>query len=180
MSCEFSWHPRILIVAHSCDIFLVDLRAEGSNVSCLLKIDTLAMNISVQTDLFVAFSMAGSDGFCFVVASNHWLLLCDVRKPFLPLLQWAHDLPNPSCINVFSLSQLRSHSKDDQFKWASDSGCCIVMGSFGTASFVSFAMDHPLEGLWHQKIQKFVNHFMHGNFLQSSHCRITSVIVVVV
>lgn len=159
LSCEFSWHPRILIVAHSCDVFLVDLRAEGSNVSCLLKIDTLAMNISVQTDLFVAFSMAGSDGFCFVVASNHWLLLCDVRKPFLPLLQWAHDLPNPSCINVFSLSQLRSHSKDDQFKWASDSGCCIVMGSFWNCEFCLFCYGPPLRGTVASENSKFCKSF---------------------
>ncbi|KAF7123131.1 hypothetical protein RHSIM_Rhsim12G0029000 [Rhododendron simsii] len=144
LSCEFSWHPRILIVAHSCNVFLVDLRVEGCNVSCLLKIDTLVINIAVQTDRFVAFSKAGSDGFCFVVASNHWLLLCDVRKPFMPLLQWAHDLPNPLCINVFSLSQLRSHSKDDHFKWASDTGYCIVMGSFWNCEFCLFCYGPPL------------------------------------
>ncbi|KAG5520673.1 hypothetical protein RHGRI_033306 [Rhododendron griersonianum] len=136
---------RLLVnpVPHSCS-GSVDLRVEGCNVSCLLKIDTLVMNIAVQTDRFVAFSKAGSDGFCFVVASNHWLLLCDVRKPFMPLLQWAHDLPNPSCINVFSLSQLRSHSKDDHFKWASDTGYCIVMGSFWNCEFCLFCYGPPL------------------------------------
>ncbi|KAA8537701.1 hypothetical protein F0562_027309 [Nyssa sinensis] len=76
LSCEFSWHPRIFIVAHSSAVFLVDLR---------------------------------SDGFCFTVASDRWLLLCDVRKPLMPLLRWAHDLANPSYIDVFPLSDLRSH-----------------------------------------------------------------------
>ncbi|CAL5394851.1 unnamed protein product [Camellia sinensis] len=159
LSCEFSWHPRILIVAHSSAVFLVDLRAEGCNVSVLLKIDTLAMCNSVQNDRFVLLSKAGSDGFCFVVASDHWLLLCDVRKPFMPLLQWAHDLANPSYINVFPLSELRSHSKDDRFKWASESGFCIIMGSFWNCDFSLFCYGPPPKGTIVSEISKFCKSF---------------------
>ncbi|GMP55195.1 hypothetical protein CsSME_00020082 [Camellia sinensis var. sinensis] len=159
LSCEFSWHPRILIVAHSSAVFLVDLRAEGCNMSVLLKIDTLAMCNSVQNDRFVVLSKAGSDGFCFVVASDHWLLLCDVRKPFMPLLQWAHDLANPSYINVFPLSELRSHSKDDRFKWASESGFCIIMGSFWNCDFSLFRYGPPPKGTIVSEISRFYKSF---------------------
>ncbi|KAL7164429.1 hypothetical protein ACSBR2_040361 [Camellia fascicularis] len=159
LSCEFSWHPRILIVAHSSAVFLVDLRAEGCNVSVLLKIDTLAMCNSVQNDRFVVLSKAGSNGFCFVLASDHWLLLCDVRKPFMPLLQWAHDLANPSYINVFPLSELRSHSKDDNFKWASESGFCIIMGSFWNCDFSLFCYGPPPKGTIVSEMSRFYKSF---------------------
>ncbi|KAK3025917.1 hypothetical protein RJ639_041307 [Escallonia herrerae] len=80
-----------------------------------------------ESDHVVAFSRAGSDGFYFTVASNDLLLLCDVRNPLLPLLQWQHGLENPHYVTVFRFSELRSHSRDDKFKWASDMGYCILM-----------------------------------------------------
>uniref|UniRef100_A0A5B6YJP0 Uncharacterized protein n=1 Tax=Davidia involucrata TaxID=16924 RepID=A0A5B6YJP0_DAVIN len=159
LSCEFSWHPRILIVAHSNAVFLVDLRSEVSNVNCLLKIETLAMDISVQNDRFVAFSKAGSDGFYFTVASDHWLLLCDVRKPLMPLLRWAHDRANPCYIDVFPLSELRSHSNDDKYKWASESGYCIVMGSFWNCEFSLFCYGPALRGSVASEISRFCKSF---------------------
>ncbi|KAK3022716.1 hypothetical protein RJ639_046700 [Escallonia herrerae] len=126
LGCEFSWHPRILIVAHSSSVFLVDLRSEDSKVSCLLKAEILSTFSARKNNQFAAFSRAGYDGFYFVVASSHLLLLCDVRSPLMLLLQWAHGLDSPHYITVFSLSELRSHPRDDTFEWASESGYCIL------------------------------------------------------
>lgn len=138
LGCEFSWHPRILIVARSDAVFLVDLRFEECNVECLARIEMLGTTGLLEKDQFVAFSKAGSDGFYFTVASNRLLLLCDVRKPMLPVLQWHHGLDNPCYIDVFRLSELRSHSRDSNYKWASDSGFCIIMGSFWNCEFNLF------------------------------------------
>nr|POE73802.1 short integuments 2, mitochondrial [Quercus suber] len=100
LSCEFSWHPRILIVARSDAVFLVDLRFDGCAVSCLAKVEVLRMYTSVQNERFLMFTMArGSDGFCFSLASDSLLVLCDVQKPMMPLLQWTHGLDNPCDIN---------------------------------------------------------------------------------
>ena len=90
LSCEFSWHPRILIVTRSDAVFVVDLRFDGCAVSCLAKVEMLRMYTSVQNERFPKFTMAGSDGFCFALASDSLLVLCDVWKPMMPLLQWAN------------------------------------------------------------------------------------------
>ena len=87
---------------------------------------------------YVTFTMAGSDGFCFALASNSLLVLCDVWKPMMPLLQWVHGLDNPCHINVFRLLELRSNSKDDTYRWASESGFCIILGSFRNYEFNLF------------------------------------------
>ncbi|KAK4571841.1 hypothetical protein RGQ29_030304 [Quercus rubra] len=138
LSCEFSWHPRILIVARSDAVFLVDLRFDGCAVSCLAKVEMLRIYTSVQNERFLTFTMAGSDGFCFALASDSLLVLCDVRKPMMPLLQWAHGLDNPCHINVCRLSELRSNSRDDKYRWASESGFCIILGSFRNCEFNLF------------------------------------------
>ncbi|KAF3959188.1 hypothetical protein CMV_015977 [Castanea mollissima] len=119
LSCEFSWHPRILIVAQSDAVFLVDLRFDGCAVSFLAKVEMLRMYTSVQNERFLSFTMAGgSDGFCFALASDSLLVLCDVQKPMMPLLQWAHGLDNPCHINVFRLSELRSNSREHKIELA--------------------------------------------------------------
>ncbi|XAR65417.1 hypothetical protein NMG60_11009543 [Bertholletia excelsa] len=159
LSCEFSWHPRILIIAHFSAIFLVDLRYGKCSISCLLKIDNLALHTSVQNERFLALSKAGSDGFTFVVASDHLVLLCDVRRPFMPVLQWKHDLANPSHINVLALSELRSHYKDDCFKWASELGYCIVVGSFWNSQFNLFCYGPPLGGTVASEVSRFCKSF---------------------
>ncbi|XP_052183357.1 uncharacterized protein LOC127795615 [Diospyros lotus] len=159
LSCEFSWHPRVLIVCHSSAVFLVDLRREGCNVSCLLQIDALGMNAPVQKDQFVAFSKADSDDFCFVVATRRLLLVFDVRKPLVPLLQWAHDLSSPSYVSAFPLSDLRSHCKDDRFNWASDSGHCIILGSFWHSEFSIFCYGPALGGTVASEISRFGKSF---------------------
>lgn len=137
LSCDFSWHPRILIVARSDAVFLVDLRENECSISCLMKIETLPSSLG-EKEQFLAFSKAGSDGFYFSVASNRLLLLCDIRKPLSPVLQWTHGLDDPSYVNVFSLSELRSSPGNSMYKVASESGYCIVLGSFWSSEFNTF------------------------------------------
>lgn len=138
LSCEFSWHPRILIVARSDAVFLVDLRLKECNVTCLMKIEMLRMYAPDDKERFIALSKAGPDDFYFTVASSSLLVLCDVRKPLMPILQWKHNIDDPSYMSVLSLSMLRSHSKVDTFKLASQSGFCIILGSFWNSEFNIF------------------------------------------
>ncbi|CAA2986054.1 Hypothetical predicted protein [Olea europaea subsp. europaea] len=134
--CEFSWHPRIFIVAHSDAIFLVDLSCPGiCNVNCVLKVEMLS---NVNNDGFVALSRVGYDAFCFTVSTKHLLLLCDVRKPMMPLLRWLHGLGNPRYMTVLRLSELRSNAKVDDYKCVSESGYCILLGSFWDCEFSLF------------------------------------------
>ena len=130
LGCEFSWHPRILIVARSDAVFLVDLRFDECSVSCLAKIGMPSVGELVHKEPFISFSMAGSNGFHFTVASNSLLFLYDIRNPLIPVLQWSHGIDKPCYVRVFKLSELRSHSKDDKYKEASESAFCIIMGSF--------------------------------------------------
>lgn len=138
LGCEFGWHPQILIVSRSDAVFSLDFRSDPCNVSCVAKIGMSGTYASVKTDQFLAISMAGSDGFHFVVASNRLLVLCDVRKPLKPLLQWVHNIDKPCYIDVFKLSQLRSGSRDDRYRWATESGFCILLGSFWDCEFSLF------------------------------------------
>ncbi|KAL3634102.1 hypothetical protein CASFOL_021156 [Castilleja foliolosa] len=134
--CEFSWHPRLLIASHRTEVFLVDLRSPGEcNVCSLLKLEMLSMD---KNDGFFAFSRVPSDGFFFTVATKTLLLLCDVRKPFMPVLQWAHGLQNPRYMAVFRLSELRANAEDTKYKLASESGYCIMLGSFWDDEFNIF------------------------------------------
>ncbi|TKY52670.1 taf1c protein [Spatholobus suberectus] len=139
LSCEFSWHPRILVVARSDAVFLVDLRLKECNVSCLMKVETLQMYAPDENEQFLALSRAGPDNFYFAVASTSLLLLCDVRKPLVPVLQWMHGIEGPCFMSVLSLSALRSHSREDAFKLASESGFCIILGSFWDCEFNIFS-----------------------------------------
>ncbi|CAK8566564.1 unnamed protein product [Lathyrus sativus] len=138
LCCEFSWHARILIVARDDAVFLVDLRLKECNVTCLMKIETLRMYAPDVNDRFLALSRAGPNDFYFTVASSSLLFLCDVRKPLMPILQWKHNIDEPCYMNVLSLSMLRSHSKVDNFKLASEMGFCIILGSFWNSEFNIF------------------------------------------
>ncbi|XP_061357109.1 uncharacterized protein LOC133301492 [Gastrolobium bilobum] len=144
LSCEFSWHPRILIVARSDAIFLVDVRLKECNVSCLMKIETLRMYAPNENEQFLALSRAGPENFFFTVASSSLLLLCDVRKPLMPVLQWVHGIDKPCYITALSLSLLRSHSRENTFKLASESGFCILLGSFWNSEINIFCYGHSL------------------------------------
>ncbi|GMH16106.1 hypothetical protein Nepgr_017947 [Nepenthes gracilis] len=161
-SCVFSWHPRILVVANSNAVFLMDFRFEKCHVSCLLKIQMLSNNSLTKMDRFVAFSKAGPDDFYFVVASEHFLLLCDIRKPLMPVLQWVHGLHEPSYITVLRLSELRSNSSTDAHKHPSETGFGIVLGSFWKDDFSLFCYGPyppPPPKAFSSKISKFCNSF---------------------
>ncbi|KAF2289456.1 hypothetical protein GH714_036333 [Hevea brasiliensis] len=130
LGCHFSWHPRVLIVAGSDAVFLVDWRHDGFKVTCLANIDMFGVYAPIEKERFLVFSKAVSDNFHFVLASDHILALCDVRKPLMPILQWAHGLDKPCYVDVFRLSQLRSNSRKSTHEWATASGFGIILGSF--------------------------------------------------
>ncbi|CAN0845728.1 hypothetical protein LINGRAHAP2_LOCUS4186 [Linum grandiflorum] len=69
MGCEFSWHPRTLIVARSDAAFLVDWRFDDERKTCLAKFDMFGPYGSTQ---FQAFSNAVSSHFHFILASSSW------------------------------------------------------------------------------------------------------------
>lgn len=146
LGVEFSWHPRILIVARLDAVFLVDFRCDNRNVSLLAKIDTLNLYTPVEKELFCAFCKVGSDGFHFALASDSLLVLCDVRRPLMPVLQWAHGLDKPSYIDSFRLSELRSNSRDNTYEWANESGFGIILGSFSNCEFSLFCYGPSLPG----------------------------------
>ncbi|RYR26158.1 hypothetical protein Ahy_B02g060317 isoform B [Arachis hypogaea] len=56
----------------------------------------------------------------------------------MPVLQWMHNIDDPCYITVLSLSTLRSHSREDTFKLASEYGYCIILGSFWNCEFSLF------------------------------------------
>ncbi|XP_062118084.1 uncharacterized protein LOC133831705 [Humulus lupulus] len=147
LSCEFSWHPRIFIVARSDAVYIVDFRLDQCSVNCLAKIEMLRTYSSIGNERFLAVKKAGPDGFHFALASNSLLLLCDVRKPLTPVLQWAHRVSKPCYIDVFRLSDLRSNLQDDMYRWASDSGFCIIVGSFWNCEFNLFCYGPPSQAL---------------------------------
>ncbi|MBA0561956.1 hypothetical protein Golob_018746 [Gossypium lobatum] len=166
LGIEFSWHPRILVVARSDAVFLLDFRSDECNVTCLAKIEMLSPYAVVDEDQFLAFSRAGADGFQFVLASLSLLLLCDVRKPMVPLLRWAHALDNPCFIDVIRLSELRSQSRDDTYQWATESGFCIILGSFWNCEFRLFCYgpSSANEGSVAMEISKFCKPFLAWDF----------------
>ncbi|KAL8485493.1 hypothetical protein ACS0TY_027692 [Phlomoides rotata] len=155
--CEFSWHPRLFIVCHRREILSVDLRSAGEcNVCSLLKLESLSMQ---KNDWFLSFSRAGSDGFYFTVATRYLLLLCDVRKPLMPVLKWAHSVRNPQYMSVFRLSELRANPKDTSYKVASESGYCVILGSFWDNNFSLFCYgpDPAGDGSIRSEVSKFCN-----------------------
>ncbi|XP_025636245.1 uncharacterized protein [Arachis hypogaea] len=56
----------------------------------------------------------------------------------MPVLQWMHNIDEPCYVTVLSLSTLRSNSREDAFKLASESGYCIILGSFWNCVFNLF------------------------------------------
>ncbi|XP_051150774.1 uncharacterized protein LOC127265137 [Andrographis paniculata] len=134
--CEFGWHPRIFITCHRKEMFMVDMRTAGEcNVCSLLKIETSS---TYKNDGFLTLSRAGSDGFHFAVATKKVLLLYDVQKPLMPPLSWVHRIRNPRYIVVYQLAELRANAKDSKYNLASESGYCIMLGSFWDNEFSLF------------------------------------------
>ncbi|KAL3747631.1 hypothetical protein ACJRO7_016435 [Eucalyptus globulus] len=124
LGCEFSWHPETLIVARSDAAFLVDFRSEQCIARCIANIGMSGCYASTKKDRFRAFSRAGSNGFHFVLASNKLLLLCDMRKPLNPVLQWSHGIDRPC--------------------HASKLGFCIFLGSLWNCEWSLFCYGPPL------------------------------------
>ncbi|MBA0717570.1 hypothetical protein Golax_005371 [Gossypium laxum] len=126
------------------------------------KIEMLNPYAIVDKDQFLAFSRAKADGFQFVLASKSLLLLCDVCKPMVPLLCWAHHLHNPCFIDVIRLSELRSQFRDDTYQWATESGFCIILGLFWNCEFRLFCYSpsSASEGYVAIEISKFCKPFL--------------------
>ncbi|OAY77450.1 hypothetical protein ACMD2_10295, partial [Ananas comosus] len=140
LSCNFGGQPWIVIVACSKAVALVDLRrTEGYEHKVLARIEMpglfdVAPSVEKKGS-FLAFCKANFNDFHFSVVTEHQLLLFDTRQPLVPVLTWDHGLENPSYIAMFRLSELRP---SDEFKWASDSGFAILVGSFWNGEFNLF------------------------------------------
>ncbi|XP_074278708.1 uncharacterized protein LOC141602304 [Silene latifolia] len=161
-SCEFSWHPRILIVANLTAVFLIDFRFGKGQPCCLLQTQMLGMYNVSEEERLVALSKPGNEGFYFTVASTHSLLLCDVRKPLMPVLRWAHNLHKPCYISVLPLSQLRSHPLNETYAGASEMGYAVILGSFWYNEFSLFCYGRPTSAAtqsFSSKISNFSDSF---------------------
>nr|CAD1834052.1 unnamed protein product [Ananas comosus var. bracteatus] len=140
LSCNFGGQPWIVIVACSKAVALVDLRRnEDYEHKVLARIEMpglfdVAPSVEKKGS-FLAFCKANFNDFHFSVVTEHQLLLFDTRQPLVPVLTWDHGLENPSYIAMFRLSELRP---SDEFKWASDSGLAILVGSFWNGEFNLF------------------------------------------
>ncbi|KAF3791980.1 hypothetical protein EJ110_NYTH12508 [Nymphaea thermarum] len=143
-SCDFSWHPRIFIVACGNVVLLIDSRGADAIVSVVANIevcDSFRLH-SLENDRFVSFCKSSFNHFQFVVASNYYLLLYDTRQPLTPLLQWDHCVHSPRHTEIHKLRDLRP--SNGEFKWASDSGFVILVGSFRDSEFSIFCYGpHP-------------------------------------
>ncbi|CAN6465666.1 unnamed protein product [Victoria cruziana] len=143
-NCDFSWHPRIFIVACGSVVLLVDARGANVVSSVVANVevcDSLRLH-SLENDRFVSFCRSSFNHFQFVVASNYYLLLYDIRQPLMPLLQWDHCVYCPRHTEIHRLRDLRPWN--GEFKWASDSGFAILVGSFRDSEFSMFCYGpHP-------------------------------------
>lgn len=140
LSCEFACQPWTVIVACSKAVLLVDLRSRrGTGCKLLAKIEMpSSLNVTPFMDTnerFLAFCKAPYNDLHFAVVTECRLFLFDVRKPSVPLLTWNHGLNYPSYIAMFRLSELRP---SNEFKWASESGFVILIGSFSHNVFTLF------------------------------------------
>ncbi|KAJ6672720.1 TATA BOX-BINDING PROTEIN ASSOCIATED FACTOR RNA polymerase I SUBUNIT C [Salix viminalis] len=146
------WSPYIkvqsVVLLENGTLFLFDLEADCSDMyfrGTKLKvswgdegIDMFSAFALSENERFLTMSRAVSDSLHFALVSETMLIICDVRKPMVPLLQWAHGLDKPCFIDVFRLSDLRSNSRDDTHDWANSSGSVILLGSFWNCEFSLF------------------------------------------
>ncbi|KAJ6881687.1 hypothetical protein NC651_028323 [Populus alba x Populus x berolinensis] len=157
LGCEFSWHCRVLIVARSDAVFMIDWKCGGFDVTCLARIDMFSAYALSEKERFLAISRAVSDSLHFALVSETMLVICDVRKPMIPLLQWAHGLDKPCFIDVFRLSDLRSNSRMTHMSGRILQVLALFWGHFGIVNSASFAMDHPLLLVKGPLLWKFLN-----------------------
>lgn len=147
LRCEFAGKPWLLFVASSVAVTMIDLRSRnGSGRSTLARIEDPCSYMAVYSmakDRFVAFSRACGDDFLFSVATEHHLFVYDSRQPLIPVLRWNHGLNHPSYVAVHPLRELRP---SEQFRWASESGFAVVVGSFCNSAFSVFCCGPKEQG----------------------------------
>ncbi|CAL9157942.1 unnamed protein product [Musa hybrid cultivar] len=140
LSCEFGGQPWTVIVACSKAVVLVDLRSTKGTEHKVLAHIKMSSSLYVSpliemNDRFIAFGKASYNDFHIALVTEHRLLLFDVRKPLAPLLTWNHRMDSPHFIAMLRLSELRP---SNEFKWASESGYVILIGSFWNNEFTLF------------------------------------------
>ncbi|KAK6147648.1 hypothetical protein DH2020_018560 [Rehmannia glutinosa] len=102
----------------------------------------------------------------------------------MPVLRWAHGIQNPRYMTVFRLSDLRANAEETAYKLASESGYCIMLGSFWDSEFSLFSYGPDCNGneSVSSKISKFFNSYyawgLPSEFsLSSSTCKCGSCLV---
>uniref|UniRef100_A0A1D1YAX2 Rootletin n=1 Tax=Anthurium amnicola TaxID=1678845 RepID=A0A1D1YAX2_9ARAE len=147
LSCQFGGLPWILFVASSNSIVTVDLRSKNGSKRTVLAVveepSSYMIVHSMEKDVFIAFCKANFDDFHFCVLTEHHLLLFDTRQPLVPVLKWDHRLQRPGYIAMYRLSELRPSKV---FKWASESGFAILVGSFWNSEFSLFCFGPKMKG----------------------------------
>ncbi|KAI5074553.1 hypothetical protein GOP47_0010514 [Adiantum capillus-veneris] len=119
-SCEYTWHPRNLLVGGGTEIDLIDLRQKaGSKLfqSCLANAPSSTRLFSnckgmTKVEHFTAIARGVHDDmFQFAAASTNHLTLFDIRQPKSPLLQWAHRMQPepPGLLQMFSFKDTCSN-----------------------------------------------------------------------
>lgn len=137
LGCEFGGQPWIVFVGCLLGVVAVDLRAKkGSEPNVLVSID------KEKKDRILTFCKSSFDDFHIVVVTEKQLLLFDIRHPLVPVLTWDHGLHCPCYMSMYRLSDLRL---SEEFKWASNSGHVILVGSFWKNEF-NFFYFGPKEG----------------------------------
>ena len=90
-SCEFSWHPRILVVANNEAIYVLDLRFGKCQHTCLLRLyckraETLRerekeriifISINLCVFLNISFTTIYINQFCYYNATSFLSVMCD-------------------------------------------------------------------------------------------------------
>ncbi|KAK8969655.1 hypothetical protein KSP40_PGU019557 [Platanthera guangdongensis] len=133
LGCKFGGQPWIMLVASSTTVVLVDLRGKRINeepkVLARVKLpDFLGMvPVAKVNDTFQAFCGVDYSSFHFTAVTERLLLLFDTREPLVPVLTWLHGVDHPTYVSMFRLSEFRP---SEEFKWASESGFVILVGSF--------------------------------------------------
>eukprot|EP00249_Psilotum_nudum_P012335 c23725_g1_i2 orf=564-3305(+) len=134
--CEYSWHPRTLLVAGCKEVCLFDMRdnprGRQDHGSCTVANASYIRGLGIcnqvlKEDCFGGFARADHDGmYQFATASKQHLLLFDVRKPLTPVLQWEHGMrESPRLLFMCPLSALRP-CFEGRFRWSSGAGSVIL------------------------------------------------------
>lgn len=141
LGCKFGGQPWVILVASSISVVLIDLRpkriSEAPKVLARVNLPDFlgVVPIEAEKDTFQAFCRASFNDFHFSVVTGNLLVLFDIREPLVPVLTWDHGLEDPTYVSMFRLSELRPY---EEFKWSSESGFMILVGSFWRNEFRLF------------------------------------------